>query len=90
MAFTFLKAQGIDIGSSLLETEMLDEAKSILAKGKDKIVLSQDFLCAASFADTQPIERTIQQGLNGVMGLDIGQKTIATFTTELNKAQTIF
>jgi phosphoglycerate kinase len=90
MAYTFLKAQGIDIGSSLLETEMLDEAKNILANGKDKIILSQDFRCAQEFADVQPIERTVSQGLQGVMGLDIGPNTLQTFTNELNKAQTVF
>jgi phosphoglycerate kinase len=90
MAYTFLKTQGVDVGSSLLETEMLDEAKKILEKGKDKIILSQDFQCATEFADVPPVTRTRAQGLQGVMGLDIGEQTLQVFTEELNKAQTIF
>ncbi|MDR1991460.1 MAG: phosphoglycerate kinase [Mycoplasmataceae bacterium] len=90
MAYTFLKVQGIDIGNSLLEEEMLTEAKNILNKGKNKILLSQDFRCATTFADAHPIERTVSEGLNGLMGLDIGNKTIETFTNELKQAKTIF
>ncbi|MDR0739418.1 MAG: phosphoglycerate kinase [Mycoplasmataceae bacterium] len=90
MAYTFLKAQGVDIGSSLLETEMLDEAKNILAKGKDKIILPQDFYCAPEFADVLPTIRTVTQGLNGVMGLDIGDQTLINFGSELVGAQTVF
>jgi phosphoglycerate kinase len=90
MAYTFLKTQGVDVGSSLLETEMLDEAKKILEKGKDKIIFSQDFRCATEFADMQPTIRTLAQGLHGVMGLDIGDETLKVFTEALNKAQTVF
>ncbi|MDR0675331.1 MAG: phosphoglycerate kinase [Mycoplasmataceae bacterium] len=90
MAYTFLKTQGVDIGSSLLETEMLDEAKKILTKGKDKIILPQDFRCAPEFADVFPINRTKIQGLNGVMALDIGDQTLLNFGNALIGAQTVF
>ncbi|MDR3330206.1 MAG: phosphoglycerate kinase [Mycoplasmataceae bacterium] len=90
MAYTFLKSQGIDIGTSLVEEEMVDEAKKILEHGKNKILLSQDFQCAPEFADVVPTYRTVEQGLNGLMGLDIGEKTIATFKEALTNAGTVF
>lgn len=90
MAYTFLKAQGIDIGTSLYEPEMLDSAKQILAKGSDKINVSIDFMCGETFADVKPIYRTKEQGLAGVMGLDIGKETIKLFTKQLQNAGTVF
>jgi phosphoglycerate kinase len=90
MAYTFLKTQGIDVGSSLLETEMLDEAKKILDKGKNKIVLPVDFKCTTEFIDNIPTTRTVKEGLNGVMGLDIGPDTITLFDNELKNARTVF
>jgi phosphoglycerate kinase len=90
MAYTFLKSQGVDIGASLVEEEMVDEAKKILSKAKDKIILSQDFKCTTEFADMIPTYRTVEQGLNGVMGLDIGEKTISAFKEALAGAGTVF
>lgn len=90
MAYTFLKAQGVDIGTSLFEPEMLESANQILAIAKDKLVISSDFMCADSFVDSTPIYKTKEQGLAGVMGLDIGKRTIQSFVNELNKAGTVF
>jgi phosphoglycerate kinase len=90
MAYTFLKSQGVDIGTSLVEEEMVDESKKILNKAKNKIILSQDFKCATEFADMIPTYRTAEQGLNGVMGLDIGEKTVAAFKEALAGAGTVF
>lgn len=89
MVFTFLKAQGYDIGNSLLETEMIDEAKKILAKGGNKIILSTDAYCALSFEDTKPEYRKIEDGLNGLMGLDIGPRTIEDFKAKLMTAKSV-
>ncbi|MDR2369147.1 MAG: phosphoglycerate kinase [Mycoplasmataceae bacterium] len=90
MVYTFLKTQNVDVGTSLLEPEMLEEAKKILQKGKDKIMLPQDFLCVSEFVDASPTTRTVTQGLNGMMGLDIGEQTLITFGAALAGARTIF
>jgi phosphoglycerate kinase len=90
MAYTFLKAQGIRIGQSLLEEESLNDAKAILDKAKDKLVLSCDFYCANQFADLEPIYKTTNEISDDLMGMDIGYETIKQFTSILNNAQTIF
>ena len=50
MAFTFLKAKGKDIGTSLIDPSMISEAKKILAnaRGKTKLIFPKDFICAKS------------------------------------------
>lgn len=94
MAFTFLKAQGYEIGNSLLEEELIEEAKEILKKGKElgvKIYLPVDVavaqLCSSeasmSYVPTQEIP-------NGYMGLDIGPASGKLFREALNDAQTIW
>jgi phosphoglycerate kinase len=90
MVFTFLKANGVNIGSSLVEEEMVSEAKRLLEIGEDKIVLPIDFKCAAEFADLPPVIRTTKEGLNSMMGLDIGEQSIAIFKEELSGAGTVF
>jgi phosphoglycerate kinase len=90
MAYTFKKAQGMDIGTSLLEEEMLPEAKRLLEQAGNKIILSQDFYCAVEFADVQPIYRKASEGLNGVMGLDIGPDTVVSFAQSLKGAGAVF
>lgn len=89
MAYTFLKSQGYDIGSSLLETEMIDEAKKILEKGKDKILLNIDCNCATEFANTSPVYREMKDGLGRLLGMDIGPKTIASFKEKIANAKSI-
>jgi phosphoglycerate kinase len=90
MSYTFLKAQGIDVGSSILDAEMIAEAQKILKNGKDRIFLPQDFRCAPEYADVAPTIRTVTQGLHGVMGLDIGDQTLVAFGEQLIGAQTVF
>ncbi len=89
MAYTFLKAQGYDVGSSLVEQEMIEEAKSILAKGKDKIVLTCDFVCASGYKDEPSKYFNLGENLNGMMALDIGEKTIEAFKSKLMNAKTV-
>lgn len=90
MAYTFLKAQGIKIGKSLLEEESLNDAKDILTKAKDKMILSCDFYCAKEFIDQEPIYKTLNEISDDLMGMDIGYETIKKFNDILNNAQTIF
>lgn len=79
MAFTFVKAQGGQVGSSLVEDDYLDTAKNILSKAKDKgvnIYIPVDAIAADKFdngANTQEVD--IRQIPDGWMGLDVGAQT---------------
>ena len=90
MAYTFLKSQGYDIGTSLVELDKLDLAKELLEKGKDKILLPIDFAFTKEFKDEKPSHYGPITAIKaGEMSLDIGPKTIELYTKELLKAKTI-
>ena len=93
MAFTFFKAQGLEIGKSLLEEDRLEMAGEILAKAKTKGVkfyLPVDVVCAPELSDTaKGITTDINAIPSDMMGLDIGMKTIAEFSRELQECKTI-
>lgn len=93
MAFTFLKAQGYDIGNSLLEEDKVELAKSLLKKAADKKValkLPVDVVVAKEFKnDTEFKTVKIDSIPEDMMGLDIGEKTIKLFTSDIIKAKTI-
>ncbi len=90
MAYTFFKAQGLEIGTSLLEEDRLDIAKEILEKGKDKIVLPIDNVVANDFANaTEVLTVGVDEIPEGFMGLDIGPKTLELFKEELSDAKTV-
>ena len=92
MAYTFKKAQGYEVGKSLLEEDRIEYAKEMLKKAEDKgvkLLLPEDNYCAAEFsADAEPVlcEGDIPAEL---MGMDIGPKTIKTFTAAVAGAGTI-
>lgn len=93
MAYTFLKAQGIAIGSSLVEEDRLDMALDLLAKAKEKkvnIFLPTDHLAAETFAADSPfiVVSNDQFPATG-MGLDIGPQTIATYQQQIVSARTV-
>jgi phosphoglycerate kinase len=88
MAYTFLKAQGKPTGKSLVEEDKVALAKELLAGAKDTLVLPVDHVVAAELkegAENQIVE-TIPDGM---MGLDIGPKTVAIYCAEIAKAKTI-
>lgn len=93
MAYTFLKAQGNEVGSSLCELDKLDLASEILAKAKEKkvsICLPVDSIVADKFAaDANTKEVDNQHIETGWMGLDIGPKAVADFTTVIMNSKTI-
>uniref|UniRef100_A0A7C3IHE4 Phosphoglycerate kinase n=1 Tax=Gracilinema caldarium TaxID=215591 RepID=A0A7C3IHE4_9SPIR len=93
MAYTFLKAQGHTVGSSLVEDDQLDTAKSILAAAQKvgaEIVLPVDHVCADKFdANATPVAVDSIDVPNGLMGLDVGPKTLAKYKEVLAKAKTI-
>jgi len=93
MAFTFLKAQGYEIGKSLVEEELIYEARKIMDIAKDKGVkfyLPVDVVVAPEFSDEVPIKfLPIQEIPEDWMGLDVGPATNRLFREALNDAQTI-
>ena len=92
MAYTFKKAQGYEIGTSLLEADRIDYAKEMIEKAAAKgvkFLLPVDNLCAAEFsADAEPVlvEGNIPENL---MGMDIGPKTVELFSEAVKGAGTI-
>jgi len=90
MTYTFFKAQGIEIGDSLVEDDKLDLAKELLEKSNGKLILPDDSKEANGFADYTEVKNTAGQAIDsGFMGLDIGEKAIAQFTDEINGAKTV-
>ncbi len=90
MAYTFFKAQGHEVGTSLLEADKVDLAKSLLEQGKDKILLGRDVITAKDFdADSEKNTRDADAIPQDEMGMDIGPKTIALFTSYIAKAKTV-
>ncbi|MEA3419964.1 MAG: phosphoglycerate kinase [Campylobacterota bacterium] len=93
MAFTFLKAQGYDIGSSLVEDDLLDEARAIMYKAKKnkvKFYLPVDVVVAPEFSEDVPVKYLPTQEIpEGWMGLDTGPASARLFREVLNDAQTI-
>ena len=89
MAYTFFKAQGKDIGTSLLEEDKVDLAGSLLEKAGDKLVLPVDNVVASEFDNDSPSEVVEGNIPADKMGLDIGPKTIELFKEELKGAKTV-
>jgi len=93
MAFTFLKALGYNIGNSLCEDDLIDEAKNIMEKAKElgvKFYLPVDFMIADKFSEDAIVRYvTYQEIPDGWMGLDIGPASVRLFGEVLWDAQTI-
>ena len=91
MCFTFLAAQGVPVGSSLLQEEMIDTCRKLLEDYGDVIHLPVDIVVAAEFAADSPAETVDADRIpDGKMGLDIGPGSVKRFTTLLSNAKTIF
>ncbi|MBE6065764.1 phosphoglycerate kinase [Clostridium cochlearium] len=93
MSYTFQKAQGYTIGTSLLEEDKLDYAKEMIEKAKEKgvkLLLPVDNVVGEKFAeDTEAIITEDQNIQEGYMGLDIGPKTSKLYAEEIKKAKTV-
>ena len=93
MAYTFIKAMGGTVGTSLLEEDRLDYCKEMMAKAKEKgvkFLLPVDTLCAAEFsADATPELVDTMAIPDDRMGMDIGPKTIALFSDAVKDAGTV-
>ena len=94
MVFTFLKAQGKEIGTSLVEAEMLDVVRGLIAtaeKNGVKLLLPTDIVVAPTFsADATPTLVSADAIPADQMGLDIGPVSAAAFAAEIVKCKTLF
>lgn len=93
MAYTFLKAQGHTIGKSLVEDDFIDTAKSLLsaaAAKKVKIILPVDHVAADSFSpDAKPVAISGLDIADGLMGMDVGPKTIELYKEVILSSKSI-
>ncbi|MBO0855911.1 MAG: phosphoglycerate kinase [Nocardia sp.] len=91
MCFTFLAAQGLSVGSSLLQEEMVDTCKDLLDRYADVIHLPVDIVVADRFAaDAESKTVAAQEIPDGWMGLDIGPESAKRFAALLTQARTVF
>ncbi|MER3403505.1 MAG: phosphoglycerate kinase [Armatimonadota bacterium] len=90
MAFTFLKAQGLEVGRSLLDNESLEFAKQVLAHAGDKLVLPTDVVVADTLEPNVPVQTVPVTAIpNDKMGLDIGLQTAERFAEIVRSAKTV-
>ncbi|EQJ07919.1 phosphoglycerate kinase family protein [Clostridioides difficile P8] len=93
MAYTFLKAQGYEVGTSLLEIDKVEYAKEMMEKAKNKgvnLLLPVDVVMAVHFApDATPIVTEDANVKEDYMGLDMGPKTIANFVKTIKESKTV-
>ena len=90
MAYTFLRAQGLPTGKSLVEEDKVELAKSLLAEAGEKLVLPLDHIVASKF-DPEAEHRVMPIGEipDGWMGLDIGPETVAAYGDQIRAAKMI-
>ncbi|HVU10422.1 MAG TPA: phosphoglycerate kinase [Phototrophicaceae bacterium] len=91
MANTFFKAQGYELGNSLVEADAIDTAKSLLAKGGDKLILPVDAVIGDKFDnDAQTKTISVSEGVPAGWGIyDIGPESVKRFADALKDANTI-
>ena len=90
MAFTFLKSECYEIGSSLLDIENLEFCKNILEQYGNKIILPVDTVCSKEITEISSFyEKDINNIENDDIGLDIGSKTIEIFKKVIEKSNTV-
>ena len=91
MAYTFLKAKGINIGKSILDEENIEFCKGILANYPEKIVLPVDNLVTKEFSnDVEVNVKDVENMGEDEMGMDIGPKTVELFSSVLDSAKIVF
>ncbi|WP_039798863.1 phosphoglycerate kinase [Nocardia araoensis] len=91
MCFTFLAAQGLSVGASLLQEEMVDTCKRLLEQYADVIHLPRDIVVADKFAaDAESKVVPAHEIPDGWLGLDIGPDSVGRFSALLTEAQTVF
>ncbi|MFK7739630.1 MAG: phosphoglycerate kinase [Planctomycetota bacterium] len=92
MAYTFLTHMGRAVGTSMVEPDLVAEAGRVLAMAKEQgkeLLLPVDHICAAKFAADSPASVHESDIADGLMGLDIGPKTVACYVDALRGAKTV-
>ena len=93
MAYTFLKAKGVEVGASKVEAPLVDTAKEIMAKARQQgveVMLPSDHVAAREFKeDAEPYAVTTPEIGEGLMGLDIGAETRRRFAARVETAGTV-
>ncbi|HET8583917.1 MAG TPA: phosphoglycerate kinase, partial [Jatrophihabitans sp.] len=91
MCFTFLAAQGHEVGDSLLEADQIENCRRFLAEAGDKIVLPTDVVVAAEVSADAPTQTVAATEIPpGGKGLDIGPESVRAFAAALKDARTVF
>jgi phosphoglycerate kinase len=91
MCFTFLKAQGYEVGNSLLEAEMISTCSDLLEQAAGRIVLPVDVVAATAFsADADYATVPASEIPADRLGLDIGPQSVALFAEAISTAKTVF
>ena len=89
MAYTFLKAKGIEIGNSILDDENIDFCKEMISKYSNKIILPIDHIVSLGTDDNNVMVKNIDSIKDSEMGLDIGPKTIELYKSILSNSKTV-
>ena len=93
MAFTFLKALGVEVGRSIVDSKMVSSAEEIIARARRKrvkLVLPVDFVISETIEKTKNLRSVSFDSIpDSYMGLDIGEKTINIFSDYISRAGTI-
>jgi phosphoglycerate kinase len=91
MCFTFFRAQGYEIGRSLVEDDYLQEARRLMDEAGEKLVLPVDVVVADAMEESVEIETVgVEEIPSEKMGLDIGPRTVELFADHISGAKTIF
>ncbi|MBO4207763.1 phosphoglycerate kinase [Micromonospora echinofusca] len=91
MCFTFLKAQGHEVGTSLLEEEMIETCRDLLDRAEGRIMLPVDVVAAAAFAPDAAHDTVAADAIPANrLGLDIGPRSVAAFAEVIGSARTVF
>jgi len=91
MAYTFLLAQGKAVGRSLVQRDLVNEAKAVLAEAPAKgtrIVLPVDHVCGPALEENPPT-KVLAEVAEDLMGLDIGPASVAAFTAEIARSRLV-
>lgn len=90
MAYTLMKAKGVNIGKSLVEEDKINVAKEIVEKYSGKLVLPIDHIVVSEFNEDAPTEYLEGEEISeNKIGVDIGEKTVNLFLNEISQARTI-
>jgi phosphoglycerate kinase len=93
MLFTFLAAQGMKVGKSLLESDQIETVKEVITRARErgvKILLPTDLLVAPEFKDLTPKRVSVSEIGSEEMGLDIGPDSAQSYAAALRECKTVF